>query len=82
MQHMFVVLINQGEKNLILNELLARKINLLFQYTVYIFFNLQWLMVNNLRELRERHCTSTMQLIKQDALIKTFYYSIVKQSEF
>ena len=27
-------------------------------------------MVNNLKQLRERHCTSIVQLIKQDALKK------------
>ena len=60
----------------------ARKINSLLQY-IYIIFNLQWLMLNNLKQLRERHCTSLIQLIKQGAL-KKFFLLVChkKQNEF
>ena len=40
-------------------------------------------MVNNLKQLRKRYCTSIIQLIKQDALEKNMllvYYK--KKSEF
>ena len=38
-------------------------------------------MVNNSKQLRERHCTSIIQLIKQSALKKNCW-SLQKQREF
>ena len=41
-------------------------------------------MVNNLKQLRERHCTSIIRLIKQDALKKkrnilSVSYTVIKK---
>ena len=39
-------------------------------------------MVNNLRQLRERHCMSIIQLIKQNTFKKTFCLYIIKNKVY
>ena len=46
-----------------------------------IIFNLQRLIVNNLRQLKEKHCTSIIPLIKQDALKRNNNIKVIITSQ-
>ena len=85
MQQMFMVFQNSDLTNFVLNIALIFQLGILQRRSILFFniYNFQWLMVHNLKQLRERHCISFIQLIKQDVL-KNFFLlvSYKKQSEF